>query len=70
MRQLGLALIVLGVAGFFYCSSQVDHYEPLPEEISISKSLETPRGRFETGRYVALGGAFCGVLLAMFPQGR
>jgi hypothetical protein len=70
MRTFGLVLLVAGVVGFFYCSSQLEKAEPLPAEISISKSLDYPAGRFEVGRYASVAAGFCGVILLMFPQGR
>jgi len=70
MRNFGAMLIVAGIVGYIYCSDQLTKLEPVPEETSIGKSLEYPAGKFEVGRYAAVAGAFCGLLLAMYPQGR
>jgi hypothetical protein len=70
MRNFGLVLLLAGVAGVFYCSSQMSRFEPLREELSVSESLETDRGKWEAGRYACAAGAVMGLLLAMMPQGR
>jgi len=70
MRNLGGILLLVGVLGFFYCSSQLSRAEPVPPEKSISQSLQYPAGRFELGRYAAAMAAAVGVILAMFPKGR
>lgn len=70
MRNFGTLLIFAGIVGFFYCSSQLGSAEPVPEGLSISRSLDYPAGRFEVGRYASVGAAAIGVLFAMFPQGR
>lgn len=70
MRNFGMILLVAGVAGFFYCSSQASQHEPLPAGLGVSESLETERGKWEAGRYACAAGAFMGILLSMFPKGR
>lgn len=70
MRNFGFMLLVLGVAGFFYCSSRASQLEPLREGYTVSETLETDRGKWEAGRYACAAGAFVGILLAMMPQGR
>ncbi len=70
MRNLGLILLVAGIAGFFYCGSQASRFEPLPLGMSVGESLETDRGKWDAGRYACAAGAFVGILLAMAPQGR
>lgn len=70
MRNFGLVLLLAGVAGVFYCSSQVSRFEPLREGLSVSESMETDRGKWEAGRYACAAGAVVGLLLAMMPQGR
>lgn len=70
MRTFGLALLVAGIAGYYYCSQQLKTLEAVPEGISISDSFRYPAGKMEVGRFAgaALGGI--GVLFLMFPQGR
>lgn len=70
MRNFGIILLVLGVAGFFYCGDQAKRYEPVPDGKSISESFDYPAGRWEVGRYACAFGAGLGFLLAMFPKGR
>jgi hypothetical protein len=70
MRNFGLILLLLGILGFFYASSQLDEAEPLPEGLSVAEGLRHPAGRWDLARYgcAAVGGF--GVLLALFPKGR
>ena len=70
MRNFGLVLLLAGVAGVFYCSSQMSRFEPLREGLSVSESLETDRGKWEAGRAACAVGAVMGLVLAMMPQGR
>ena len=70
MRNFGGLLVVGGIVAFLYCSSELKKHEPVPEGLSISRSLEYPAGKMEVGRYAAMAGAAFGVLLLMFPQGR
>jgi hypothetical protein len=70
MRNFGFVLLLAGVAGFFYCSSRASELEPLRDGLSVSESLDTPRGQWDAGRYACAAGAFMGILLAMVPQGR
>jgi hypothetical protein len=70
MRNFGWILLLVGVVGFFYCSQELDNWDPVPEGKSISESLEYPAGKWEVARYGAAGAALMGFLLAMFPKGR
>ncbi|MFI5327231.1 MAG: hypothetical protein ACHQ7H_13415 [Candidatus Rokuibacteriota bacterium] len=70
MRNLGFILLLVGVAGFFYCSSRASQYEPLRAGLSVSESLETERGQWDAGRYAAAAFAFTGIVLTMLPKGR
>ena len=62
MRNFGFVLLLAGVFGVFYCSSQVSRFEPLREGLSVSESLETDRGKWEAGRYACAAGAWQRVL--------
>jgi hypothetical protein len=70
MRTFGLILLVAGVAGFLYCGSQLSGLDPLPADLALGDYLRNDAGRYELGRYVSLGGALIGLLLALYPQGR
>jgi len=70
MRNFGLILLLAGIGGFLYCSSQLSGLDPLPASVPISDYLRTDPGRFELGRYASVGAALIGLLLAVFPQGR
>jgi len=70
MRNFGGLMLLVGMVGFLYCSSQLSKTGEVPEGKSISESLEYDAGRWEVGRYVCAGiGAF-GLLMTMFPKGR
>ena len=70
MRTLGGLLILVGVVGFFYCSSHLSGLESIPEGTELSKYLEYDAGRYELGRYAAVITALVGALLSLFPKGR
>ncbi len=70
MRNFGFALLVGGILGFLYCSSQLQGLEPLPADVPIADYFRNVAGRMELGRFASIGAALIGVLFAMFPQGR
>jgi hypothetical protein len=70
MRTLGGILLLGGLLGFFYCTSQLEGVEPLPEGMDVMESVRHPTGRYEVGRWAALCVAGIGVLLALYPKGR
>ena len=70
MRTFGLALVILGIAGFIWCGGELSGLEPVPEGTSIGKSLEYKSGRLEVGRYAGMASAALGLLLVLAPQGR
>jgi hypothetical protein len=70
VRNFGGILMLLGVLGFFYSSSQVYKYDPIPDGLSVSDALKQPAGPWEVGRYVCAGAAGLGLLMALFPKGR
>jgi len=70
MRNFGGLLLLLGVLGFFYASSQLEKLDPVPAGTTVSEGLAYPSGRWEMIRYACAGAGFLGVLLAMFPKGR
>lgn len=70
MRTLGALLLLVGIVGFFYCSSQMSGLAPIPEGTSLGDYVRTDAGRFELGRYLSLVSGLIGGLLSMFPKGR
>jgi hypothetical protein len=70
MRTLGALLLLVGIVGFFYCSSQMSGLAPIAEGTSLGDYIHTDAGRFELGRYLALVSALIGLLLSLFPKGR
>jgi hypothetical protein len=70
MRNFGGILLLVGVLGFLYASSQLEKYEPPPPGVSVSEGLKEPAGRWEMARYACAGAAGIGLLLALFPKGR
>jgi hypothetical protein len=70
MRNFGGLLLVVGIVGFLYCSSQGSKAGEVPEGKSISESLEYDAGRYEVARYVCAGIAAFGLLMTLFPKGR
>jgi hypothetical protein len=70
MRTLGALLLLVGIVGFFYCSSHLSGLESIPEGTSLGNYLQYDAGKFELGRYLALIAGFIGILLSLFPKGR
>ena len=70
MRNFGGVLLLLGILGFFYCSTQTDKYDPVPQGLDIREGLRYPGGRWEVARYACAGVAGFGLLMAFFPKGR
>jgi hypothetical protein len=70
MRNLGAVLLLLGIVGFFYCSSRLSEVRSLPSGVSVGDSLSEPAGRWEMARYASAAAAGFGLLMSMFPKGR
>jgi hypothetical protein len=70
MRNFGFVLLVAGIAGFVYCSSQLQGLPPLPADLALGDYMRNDAGRFELGRYFAAGAALIGLIMAFFPKGR
>ena len=70
MRTFGALLLVVGIVGFFYCSSRLSGMGPVPEGTDLGRYMDYETGRFELARYGAVVCALVGVLLSMFPKGR
>jgi hypothetical protein len=69
MRNFGFVLVLVGIAGFFYCSSRASELQPLRPGLSVAESLETERGQWDAGRYACAAAAFMGFVLTMVPKG-
>jgi hypothetical protein len=70
MRNFGAILLLAGILGFFYASSQTGDHEPPPPTPTLSEELGTSAGRWELLRYACAGAAGLGLLMALFPKGR
>ena len=68
MRNLGGILLLLGILGFFYASSQLEDLEPVPQGLSVSDGMRYPAGRWDVARYVCAAAAGFGLLLALVPK--
>ena len=70
MRKMGAILLFGGILGAFYCSSQLQRVEPLPEGVLAMDGMKYEAGRWAVARYACFGAAGIGFLLAIFPRGR
>jgi hypothetical protein len=70
MRTLGIALLAIGVLGFFHFSTQLSALEPVPPGVELGDYMQYEAGRMELGRYASAIGGFIGLLLTFFPKGR
>ncbi len=70
MRNFGGILLLLGVLGFFYASSQLSALEPVPQGLDVRASLQYAAGRWDVFRYACAAAGGIGLLLALFPRGR
>ena len=70
MRTVGALLLLVGIVGFFYCSSHMSGLAPIPDGTALGDYIRTDAGRFELGRYLSLVAGLIGVLLSLFPKGR
>jgi hypothetical protein len=70
MRNFGFVVMVLGIAGFFYCSAKLSEAGTVPQGESIGTTVQTSAGRWEIGRYACAGAGAFGFLMMMFPKGR
>ena len=70
MRNFGSILMIVGIGGFFYCSSRLSEVPPLAPELSIADGVQQQAGRWDMARYGCAGAAAFGLLLALFPKGR
>jgi uncharacterized protein YjeT (DUF2065 family) len=69
MRRIGIALLVIGLAGFLIASSQRGGYDSVEGALktTFSKEERSKKEGWETLRWVGLGLAAVGVVLTVMP---
>jgi len=65
-----MILLLLGIIGFFFCSSELSSMSPVPADVALGDYLRYEAGKWELGRYASAALAGIGFLLALFPKGR
>jgi uncharacterized protein YjeT (DUF2065 family) len=70
MRRNGLILLVVGLAVFFFASSQRSGYQSVEGafKTTFSKSERSKSDLADTGRWVGLGVAVVGLAMVFLPQ--
>lgn len=69
MRTLGLLLLVGGLVGFFYCSTRLSGFEPVPASVPIGDYMQYEAGKWELARYGSALATLLGIVLSLFPKG-
>ena len=67
MRRVGLVLLVLGLAGFFFATAQKARYEKTPAEGPLSLSRDAAVYQWETARWLLAGVGVIGVVFTILP---
>jgi hypothetical protein len=69
MRRIGIALLVLGLAGFVVASSQRGGYDSVEGALktTFSSSERSKKEGWETLRWVGVGVAAVGLVLTLMP---
>ncbi len=70
MRQWGGLIVLVGVIGFFYCGDRVAKAPPLPEGLSVTRTLRQPAGPWIVGRFVCACVAASGAVILLFARNR
>jgi hypothetical protein len=70
MRNMGGILLLLGILGFFYATSQSGELDPVPDGLGARESLQYPAVRWTIVRYTSAAVAGLGFLVLLFPKGR
>jgi hypothetical protein len=72
MRNFGLVLLILGIAGFFYFSEQLGKVEPLPtgEALTVRESLRYPAGKLAAAKDGSAAAGLLGIILILLPVKR
>ena len=68
-RRLGIIVLVVGIAGFVFASSQRSGYDTVEGAIksAVSSSEKKKKDAWETIRWLSLGAAVVGVVLVILP---
>jgi hypothetical protein len=71
-RRLGIIVLVIGLAGFVFASSQRSGYETVEGAIktAVSSQERKKKDAWETIRWLSLGAAVVGVVLVILPGKR
>jgi hypothetical protein len=71
-RRLGIIVLVVGIAGFVFASSQRSGYDTVEGAIksAVSSSEKKKKDAWETIRWLSLGAAVVGVVLVILPGKR
>ena len=69
MRRVGLVLLAVGLAGFFFASTQRVQAEKATRGTSAESSVRARRAseRWETTRWLLLGAAVMGLVFTILP---
>jgi hypothetical protein len=71
-RRLGIIVLVVGLAGFVFASSQRSGYDTVEGAIksAVSSSEKKKKDAWETIRWLSLGAAVVGIVLVILPGKR
>ena len=69
MRRLGIILIVVGLAGFLFASSQRSGYDSVEGKFkaAVSKEERGKRDLWENARWLFVGAGVIGLVLLVLP---
>jgi len=69
MRRIGVILLVIGLAGFLFASSQRSGYESVEGKLKTTFSSEerSKKDAWETARWMLLGAAVIGLVFVILP---
>jgi hypothetical protein len=69
MRKVGIALIVIGLAGFLVASSQRGGYDTLEGafKAAVSQHEKSKKDFWETARWLFVGAGVIGIVLTVLP---
>ena len=67
MRRVGLVLLLVGLAGFFFATARKARYEKAPAEGALSLTREAAVYRWETTRWLLAGAGVIGLVFTVLP---
>jgi hypothetical protein len=70
MRHAGAVLVLVGVVGYFYCSSKVSGAPPYRQDAGILETLREPGARWDLARYASAFVGATGSVLLLFTRRR